>query len=113
MIQSLVIFLPTLANQNNKLSTTSGFPVSNTLNESSSPLLSDPTDKTLFLNNSQPFFSGRQQRKLSQKKNKQKRRIIDNNSIPLALATSLHSNVSLYNVDYFLTKLFTDKYHLR
>ncbi len=91
--------------------------MSDTLNKTSSFLPINPTDKTSFSDNSQACLFDLQQRKLCQKKSKQKRRIIDDNNIPLALATSLHSNVSLYSVDYFLTKyihqVFTKKLHLR
>jgi hypothetical protein len=87
---------------------TNAFPALNTVNKSSLSLLPNPTKKALF---------SIHQRKSSQKKSKQKRRIIVDNSIPLTLATSLHSTVSFYNEDYFLKKymhqLFTDKHHLR
>ncbi|UJR08503.1 hypothetical protein I4U23_012769 [Adineta vaga] len=48
------------------------------------------------------------------RKSKQRQRFIGKKSIPLTLATSLHSNISLYDDHYFLTKyipqLFTEKY---
>lgn len=82
--------------------------VSNTFNK---------TKKTSFSNKSQQCIVDPHKRKSSRRKSKQKRRIIDDNSISLKLATSLHSNVPFNNEDYFLTKyihqLFTDKYHLR
>jgi len=90
--------------------------VSDTLNKTSS-FLPNPKDETSFSDKSHPCLFDLQPKKLSQKKSKQKRRIIDDNNIPLALATSLHSNVSLYSVDYFLTKyihqVFTNKHHLQ
>ncbi len=87
---------------------TNAFPELNTFNKSSSSLLPNPTKKAVF---------SIHPRQSSQKKSKQKRRIIVDNGIPLTLATSLHSNVSFYNEDYFLKKyihqLFTGKHHLR
>lgn len=72
-----------------------------------------PNDKTSPSDNSRPVVFDLQQRKLS----KQKRRIIVDNKIPLALAISLHSNISSYNTDYLLTKyihsLLTNKHYLR
>ncbi len=52
-------------------------------------------------NNSQPFFFERKQRRMT-----------DDRRIPLVLKTSLHSNASLNNVDYFIRQLFTGKHDL-
>ncbi|CAF3890792.1 unnamed protein product [Rotaria sordida] len=103
----------------NLSSTTNGFLLSNTHNESSflSNVTDVQSDKTLFSHNSQPFLFDLHQRKQSHKKLKENRQIINDHSIPLALASSLHSNLSLYNEDYFLTKyvhqLCTDKHYRR
>ncbi|CAF2534112.1 unnamed protein product [Rotaria sp. Silwood2] len=108
-----------IINTTNLSSTTNGFSLSNIHDESSflPNLTHIQSDETLFLNNFQPVFFDLHQRKQSHKKLKQNQRIIDDHSIPLALATSLHSNLSLYNEDYFLTKyiypLFIDKHYLR
>ena len=78
----------------------------------SEPPALQPTEKTLSSNTSQPFVFDPYQKKSSEIKPKRKRQIIDDNSIPLALATSLHSNISLYNENDFLSKyiqqLFTN-----
>ncbi|CAF1333890.1 unnamed protein product [Rotaria sordida] len=106
-------------NTTNLSPTTNGLLLSNTHNESSFlPNLTDvQSDKTLFSHNSQPFLFDLHQRKQSHKKLKENRQIINDHSIPLALASSLHSNLSLYNEDYFLTKyvhqLCTDKHYRR
>ncbi|CAF4317866.1 unnamed protein product [Rotaria socialis] len=75
------------------------------------------TDKTLLSNSSQISNFHLHQRKQCPQKIKQNRRIIDDCSIPLTLTTSLHSNLSLYNEDYFLKKkihhLFNDKLHFQ
>jgi hypothetical protein len=78
--------------------------VQSTLDKSSPYHLPNPTEKIVSSTNSQP-------RKSSRKKSKHE------NSIPLALTTSLHSNVSLCNEDYFLSKyihhLFADQHKRR
>ncbi|CAF4773626.1 unnamed protein product [Rotaria sp. Silwood1] len=106
-------------NAANLFSAKNKFSLSNTKNESTflHDLTDIQSDKTLFLNNSQPFVINLHQGKQSNKKFKRNRRIINDHSIPLALATSLHSNLRLYDEDYFLTKyihpLFTEKHYVR
>ncbi|CAF2112943.1 unnamed protein product [Rotaria magnacalcarata] len=65
------------------------------------------TDKALLSNSNQIFNFHLHQGKQCPKKIKQNRRIIDDCSIPLTLTTSLHSNLSLYNEDYFLKKIYS------
>ena len=92
--------------------------MSNILNQSSHlPNGTDIQSSNVSLSNdSPPRFVHLYPRKQSHRKSKQYQPITNNHSIPLALATSLHSDLSLHNEDDFLTEyihqLFPDKHHL-